>query len=321
MAKPKRPVIPSPKSSSQPPLGIRELDRFSRESIDRWNELSKDLDELEAVMYFTLEPERRRLRSEILAALQMHQTKTISIEGWVRIVDYKFSLMPLSSAGSLTGYGGRFNAGMDLDEGALNPWPALYLAEDYETAFREKFHIKSTEKIDGLSPEELALENGRSHSTVILNGKLSNVFDITSARHLEDICKVLKKIKMPDRAKQLMKRLGMKRGDYAMIQTGKALYDAVLKYNWRIQPAQFGLPARSHVLAELIRAAGFEGILFKSTMGPGKCLAVFSDKLSGDSCIELTDGAPPEVKYTRLDVTTGEDLAGWHILPKGANRY
>lgn len=106
----------------------------------------------------------------------------------------------------------------------------------------------------------------------------------------------------------------MKPGDLSMIQNGQGLYHAVLRHNWRLLPAQFGLPARSHVLAELIRAAGFAAILYKSTMGSGKCLAIFPDKLSGSAYVELADKAPPEVKHTRLDDNTAEDLAGWNTI-------
>jgi len=155
--KPKRPVIPAARSIPQAPIGIRELDRFSNASIDQWNAISSDLDELEANLYFALEPERRRLRPQLLGALQLQQSKPLLMQGWVRIVDYQYTNMPLSSAGSLTGFGARFNAGMDLDPGTLKPWPALYLAEDYETAYREKFQIKSSQTIEGLKPEELAL--------------------------------------------------------------------------------------------------------------------------------------------------------------------
>lgn len=320
MPKPKKPVIPVARTTPLAPIGIRELDRFSNESIDRWTALSKDLDELEANLYFALEPERRRLRSELLASLQQHQSNPLVLQGWVRIVDYQFTNMPLSSAGSLTAYGARFNVGMDLDPGTLTPWPALYLAEDYETAYREKFQLKSSQEIDGLKPEELALTHGRSNSTVLLKGRIERAFDMTSPRHLEAVAKVLKKIKMPDRAKNLKKKLRMKAADLSMIQNGQGLYEAVLKHNWRVQPAQFGLPARSHILAELVRAAGFEAILYKSTMGPGKCLAVFPDQLSGSAHIELEDKAPPEVRHTRLDENSAGDLAGWHILPPNIAR-
>ena len=319
---PKRnvPVIPVAPANPPTPIGIRELDRFSSESIDRWNAYSKDLDELEANLHFALEPERRRLRSELIAALQQHQSNPLDIQGWVRIVDFQFTLMPLSSAGSLTGYGARFNAGMDLDHGTLNPWPALYIAEDYETAYREKFQLKSSQLIDGLKPDELALEHGRSHTTVILKGQVDRVFDMTSSRHLDAVAKVLKKIKMPERAKSLKKRLRMKPNDLSMIQNGQGLYDAVLRQNWRLLPAQFGLPARSHVLAELVRAAGFSAILYRSTMGSGNCLAIFPDKLSGSAYVELADKPPPEVRHIRLDGNSADDLAGWDILPSTFGR-
>jgi RES domain-containing protein len=282
--------------------------------------MSRDLDELEANLYFALEPERRRLRSQLLDALRQQQSKPLPMQGWVRIVDYQYTNMPLSSAGSLTGYGGRFNPGMDLDPGTLMPWPALYLAEDYETAYREKFQIKSSQTIDGLKPEELALQNGRSHSTVLLQGRIDRAFNMTVPRNLDAVAHVLKKIKMPDRAKGLKKKLRLKPTDVSMIQSGQSLYNAVLMHNWRVQPAQFGLPARSHVLAELVRAAGFEAILYRSTMGPGRCLAVFPDQLSGQAYVELADKAPREVRHTRLDDNSAGDLAGWHILPPSFRR-
>lgn len=282
--------------------------------------MSRDLDELEANLYFALEPERRRLRSQLLGALQLQESKPLPMQGWVRIVDYQYTNMPLSSAGSLTGFGGRFNAGMDLDPGTLMPWPALYLAEDYETAYREKFQLKSSQTVDGLKPEELALQNGRSHSTVLVQGRIDRAFDMTVRRNLDAVAHVLKKIKMPERAKGLKKKLRLKPTDVSMIQSGHSLYNAVLMHNWRVQPAQFGLPARSHVLADLVRAAGFEAILYKSTMGPGRCLAVFPDQLSGQAYIELVDKAPPEVRHTRLDDNSAGDLAGWQVLPPSFGR-
>ena len=283
--------------------------------------MSRDLDELEANLYFALEPERRRLRLQLLDALKLQQSKPLRLHAWVRIVDYQYTNMPLSSAGSLTGFGGRFNAGMDLDAGTLNPWPALYLAEDCETAYREKFQLKSSQTVDGLKAEELALQNGRSHSTVLLQGLMDRAFDMTVPRNLDAVASVLKKIRMPERVKALKKKLMLKSTDISMIQNGQSLYNAVLLYNWRVQPAQFGLPARSHVLAELVRAAGFEAILYKSTMGPGRCLAVFPDQLSGQAYVELVDKAPPEVRHTRLDDNSAGDLAGWHILPPSFGRW
>lgn len=80
-------------------------------------------------------------------------------------------------------------------------------------------------------------------------------------------------------------------------------------------PAQFGLPAAGHTLAELIRSAGFEAILYRSTKGSGRCVAVFPDMIGANSFVELADASPVEVKYQRLDQSTGDELAGWESLP------
>ena len=295
--------------------GILELDRFSEASLRLWNTLSEDLDELERTLHFALEPERRRLRPELLAALEGCSSEPPTLEDWVRVVSYPYSLNPLSSAGSLRAYGGRFNAGIDLEPGTLDPWPALYLAENFETAFREKFQMPSDVLTEGLRPEELALRPQGSHVTVIVKVCLTRVFDMTSATVLDPLARVLKRIKMPNRASQLKKKLQMPNQALMMVQTGKQLHDVMFKRNWRVLPVQFNLPAQSQTVAELIRAAGFEGILYQSTMGPGKCLAVFPDRLTESSFISLADQPPHTETIQRLDYLTADQLAGWEQLP------
>ncbi len=97
-------------------------------------------------MYFGVQPEQRRLRSELLAALSLTQPLPFPFSRWTRVVSYQYSIEPLSAAGSLHAYGGRFNPGVDLDPGTLNPWPALYIGEDTETALREKFQMTMTDR-------------------------------------------------------------------------------------------------------------------------------------------------------------------------------
>ncbi|MBU3650370.1 MAG: RES domain-containing protein [Limnohabitans sp.] len=293
---------------SPAPKGILELDRFSQTLIERWSELSADLDELNDVLYFHLEPQRRRLRSRLLQALGATLPRPIDLEQWVRIVDYQWSLHPLSAAGSLLGCGGRFNAGHDLEPGTLLPWPALYLAQNYSTAYREKFQLQTGQQVIGLTPEELALSAGQSHSTVVMNGKLTKVFHL-NAESLEPLAQILRLIQMPKRAAQIARKLKIKASDLRMITSGKQLYDAVALQNWRILPVQFGLPSASQILAELIRAADYEAIAYSSTKDGGKCLAIFVDRLSPDSFVALTDPAPTGV-VARLDQSTANQLAG-----------
>jgi RES domain len=67
-------------------------------------------------------------------------------------------LEPLSARGSVMRYGGRFNIGAEVGSGAFESFPALYLAQDVETAFREFFQIDATSASGGLSREEFALK-------------------------------------------------------------------------------------------------------------------------------------------------------------------
>lgn len=318
----KKPAPPAPRGAAAgtPPLnGILELDRFSEESLERWSELSADLDELQDVLHFHLEPERRRRRPELLKALQETPAEPLQLENWVRIVDYQWTLHPLSAAGSLTGIGGRFNAGIEIDGQTLASWPSLYLASDQATAYREKFQIEAGQTVEGLSPEELALNPGQSHTTVVLKGKLSRVFPLTPAT-LGPVARVFAKIKMPVRAEQIKRKLKIGPNDLRMLTTGKQLYDATALHNWRVRPIQFGLPAPSQILAELIRAADFEAVAYKSSKSGGTCLAVFVDRLAPGSFIELS-GTTPAGAIARLDESTAEELAGWVQLglksPKG----
>lgn len=318
----RKPVPPSKGAlSSGEPKGLHELDRFSEASLQKWATLSADLDELHDVLFFALEPERRRLRSELLASLSAQLPVAITLERWVRIVTYQYGDAPLSSAGSLHGVGGRFNMGIDVDESTLTPWPALYLAEDFETAYREKFGLPSDQLTQGLTPQELALEQGVSHSTVFVHGALNKLFDVKDLRSLAALARVLARIKMPERARKLMKKLQIAPHGLMMANTPQRIHDTVTKHNWRVWPVQFGLPSPSHILADLVREAGFEGILYQSSKGPGDCIALFPDKMTDTSFVALSHAAPAQVKHIRLDAKTAADLAGWasvarHLDPR-----
>jgi hypothetical protein len=318
----KKPLPPPPKNRiSLAPKGVLELDQFSTTNLRQWKLLSEDLAELQRTLYFAVEPERRRLRPELIAALQSNRKNTgagFSIKNWVRIVSYTYSLNPLSNAGSLRGIGGRFNAGIDLEPGTLAPWPALYMAENFETAFREKFQLKSQSVTDGLTPHELALTPSLSHVTVALDGQLSNLFDMTAVGAFDAVTKVLKRIRMPEKAKVLKKHLNMQR--LSMVQSSQNLYDLMLKHNWRVLPAQFELPSESQIIADLIRAAGFEGIKYPSAMESGNCIVVFPDCLEESSFVSLKDAPPHPDTIPRLDFSTADQLAGWDTLPPPLRR-
>ena len=314
---PRKKALPPPGKSGTPhePRGILELDRFSEASLQQWKTLSEDLDELERTLYYALEPERRRLWPALLAALQQPAAELLEVRNWFRISTYTYSLNPLSAGGSLLNYGGRFNPGADLERGTMAPWPALYLAEDFQTAFYEKFQIRSDEQREGLTASELALQPTDSHVTVRLDGRLTRVFDATTPEKLDPVARVLGKIKLPERAGKLKRKLQIPQNALYMIRTGKQLFEVAFSHNWLRLPVQFDLPAPSQVLAEMIRGVGYEGILYKSTRGSGHCLAVFPEMLMEGSFIELVDKPPHDETVARLDASTASVLSGWEVLP------
>jgi hypothetical protein len=73
-------------------------------------------------------------------------------------------------------------------------------------------------------------------------------------------------------------------------------------------------------MAELIRAAGFEGIKYPSAMGSGNCIVVFPDCLEESSFVALKDAPPHLDTIARLDFLTAEQLAGWDTLPQPLRR-
>ncbi|MES2889008.1 MAG: RES family NAD+ phosphorylase [Pseudomonadota bacterium] len=294
--------------------GVLELERFSEESLTKWLGYAQALDRLEDILYFNLEPERRLLRPKLVEALATVPLKTVDVSNWVRMVTYQYSDNPLSCAGSLQWVGGRFNAGAHLDDRTMDPWPALYVAADYETAYREKYQVAKGTLTNGLTPEEMSLAHQGSTATVRINGHLTKVFDMTVVANLAPVAKVFKKIEKPVQLQRFAKKLSMTANCQVMARTAKEVHDLALMHNWRIKPTQFGLPAPSHILAELIRAAGFEAILYPSTKGSADCLAVFPDCLADGSFIELADAAPAGVQFTRLDNDTGHPLSGWDSI-------
>lgn len=304
--------------AGESPLNLLTLDRFSEADLDKWLRLSARLDELARLLYFAVEPERLKRQGELIEALNQKPAAPIDFEGWVRVVDTKWTLSPLSSIGSLKAYGGRFNIGRDVVSSSRNPFPALYVGENFETAYRERFQIEQGQTLGGLTAEELAL--GASTSSYRVRGHVARVLDASSLASLAPIAKVLAKFKMPAEAVAIAKLLKMRRASDMMIRSAESLRMALQVSNWRVWPVQYELPAPSQIFGDLARAAGYEAIRYRSTKSrSGYCLAVLSGNLGSDrTFVELMDPAAPEVDYTRLDLGSSEHLAGWECLSPSA---
>ncbi len=252
--------------------GIRDdsylLDEFTTQYLRRWKRNSNLLNEYRVRQFFELESLRELSREALVDALKQAPYEHLSVDGWARIVSFRYSEQPLSAQGSLVG-GARFNVGSDLDHSRFSPFPALYIATDYNTAYAERYGAPPSGG-EGLQPHELALL--RNFSSVSLKGELNGLFDLRSSRHLNRFTRIISGYRMSSDLLRLATDLGLP--GPLLLTKPKQLFDSLMG-NWTDMPSQYGLPANSQIFARFVREAGFEGIVYKSTRGPGVCVSVW----------------------------------------------
>lgn len=90
---------------------------------------------------------------------------------WQRALKYKYSLHPLSTVGSLTFIGGRFNTGLGVNT-EVPTFPGLYLAADKDTALQEHLGQEPISAGSELTSREIALTNPASETIVSLSAKI-----------------------------------------------------------------------------------------------------------------------------------------------------
>jgi RES domain-containing protein len=244
---------------------------------------------------------RQARETQLLDALRSQTLPSYAFESWSRIVDYRYSLDPLSNAGSLKGDGGRFNIGAELSPGTFTPFPALYVAEDYETAFNERFGRAEKRKTRTLSAEELALRAPGSFTQVRLNGNIEQVIDVGDLDALKPFIDILRDFPVPRVVLQAARQLGLRQTSW-LIRSASLLQRKLLDPNWRLVPVQFDLPANSQIFARLAVAAGLHGILYPSSKQSGKrCMALFTQNWSNSrSFVEISDPVPREAKRRQI---------------------
>jgi len=242
---------------------LHELDTFTDADLARWDYASQSLDQLARELHHELEIQRRARRAALLEALRRHPAGEYDIEGWCRIVAFQYSHEPLSAKGSFRNHGGRFNVGYGLaQEANLVPWSALYLASDQATAYRERFGIRQDESVDGLSAEDLAIRGRGNFVTLEIAGHFDNLYNVGNPEALAAVASILAKFKKPKSIGILEKRLGIAQSH--LIRNHTELRRWLVEENWRTLPIQFDLPSHPQIFAELVKSAGYEGIIYPS---------------------------------------------------------
>lgn len=306
MRRRRAPPPPRPKpagSAGEPELpSLVELERFSAASLHQWSAAATRLQTLHRALYFELESLRQRDSDRLVEAVRLCAINHFVFKDWSRIVDYRYSLEPLSVAGSVRNEGGRFNVGAALSPGAFTAFPALYVADDYPTAFLERFGSSAGPHGSGLTGEDLALRKPGSFTQVRLRGTLENVLDVGDLDALRPLVNVIKEFPLPKAVAQMARKLGLRQSPW-LIRSPTTLQRQLLHPNWRILPMQFDLPSNSQIFGRLVSAAGIHGILYPSARDSAhQCLALFPQNWRGSSSfIEVTDAVPAGVTLTRID--------------------
>jgi hypothetical protein len=250
------------------PPGLLELDRFSDKDVEDWVRFATDFKAYHYQWFFELEAQRAASAGRIREALTSVRPIAVDLEGWGRALAWNYTNAPLSAVGSLKWVGGRFNYGVDIDDGSLFPaFPALYLASSLETALKEMLG-QPPSRVSGLSRGDLALCDETSFSWVTMTGRVNNVFDLTKQTNLAAFTDVIREFRISDRVRELQKRVppGVRpKHPLRLVGTSAILFDSIMVAHWRELPVQCDTPANSQVVGRLVADAGFEGILHRST--------------------------------------------------------
>ncbi len=227
---------------------------------------------------------------------------------WARVVDYQFSVDPLSARGSLlSDPGGRFNIG-DMDQTKFPSFAALYIAEETETAYREKFGLYRESKNAGINTDELELICRNPLTIVVVKGEINQVLNLTTTDSLKDFYALIKKIHLPARFFQRAKTLNLE-SPGRHVKSITELSRSILMANWRDLPMLWDIPANSQILAQIAYAAGIEAILYPSKITGKNCLALFPKNLQqSDSYVKLEEAIPKEVKNFQMDYKNYSDF-------------
>jgi hypothetical protein len=272
------------------------LDTFTEEDLEYWSERSEDAQRYSDFVYFDLERQRTANHDALCEALRAAGNVDVAVDGWSRVTDYRWSLTPLSSGGSLKGIGGRFNIGSDLDRARGQQFPALYIAEDVDTAYLEFFGGAPEAHAGGLKLQEFALRRKSSFTTFALRGRVENALDLRTSSSLKEFAKIIATFDLSPDTRRFARRIGVPLR--ALMRTAREIHTRILlaPKAWRTEPHLFGIPAANQIFGRYAHDAGFEGVIYPSQQGGNACLAVYPDNLAGTQ-IEVTGGTPDHATH------------------------
>jgi len=233
--------------------------------------------------------ERKKIQKEIDFALN-DKIISYSYKNWFRLVSTKYSNDPLSCKGAMKNEtGGRFNIG-NIDKDQFSTFPALYIGNEKETCIKEIY-----------SGMEDFFKAKKGEAFFRVSGCINSVLDLTKKGSLNKFVKTIKKINLSEPLRKKAKRLKLKERN--SIQNVTQLKNRIYDINWKHEPNLLGIPSTSQIFGRLVKGAGIEAILYRSTKKAkkGLCLAIFPENFEySDSSIELKDTSN-NMKNIRID--------------------
>lgn len=245
--------------------------------------------------YSELARQRNEIQDQIQEAL-IQTSISYEISNWQRAVKYKYGLHPLSTVGSLTNIGGRFNTGINVNT-EVPSFSGLYIAQNKDTALQEHLGQIPNSK---LSAREMALTNPASETIVSISGKFDKVFDLTNEKAVEPFLCLIARFKLSKELKAMAYELG--EANPETIKTVKRLVDSFLHPDWRIYPSRYDVPSNSQIFGHLVYSAGLEGILYPSKFTNDPCLIIYPKNfVATESYIQIDDEPPHKKVPIKID--------------------
>ncbi len=209
-----------------------------------------------------LQREREKLIDDINESFLLNVKNDFEYSGLSRIVNAKFSTYPLCSIGSIKKPpGDRFNFGQST-RFTTNYFQALYLANNYDTAFSESYHSKD-EAIGDFAHFKVAV-------------KIDRYLDLRDKKVIKDFFKVVKTITLPDEFIKMAKDLKIE--PMSLCKRSSELYNSIFSERYKAWDTWLDQYSPSQWLGFYVYKLGIPAIVYPSIRyKDGFNVAIYTD--------------------------------------------
>lgn len=253
--------------------------------------------------YKSLEAKREALEDDISEALWSMCDSDFSESMW-RIVDVDYASDPICAVGSFKNEGQRFNIGNGLKP--YYPFGCLYVADDDDTAYAERFHHSRSfirTYSDGtINAHELALKkNSDGYTSIRLETNITKFLDLRDKKNLRPFCEVISAIKPGKDMLKYAKEVGI--GNLRTIQTPGELLSSLMTTDFQKTPTVLSMPANPQWFGYYCLRAGIQAILYPSARRDHHFnLAILMDNFLDTDCTVRIPSGTSIIHETRKEM-------------------